>query len=93
MSDCAFCPMEKRTDWWYEDDDCIIANKPTGEPMAVLKEHTTDPTDEQLEHLHNCVEELCGGHSFQIIMDHVPNHFHAHIIEYDTHPEEVTEPL
>lgn len=87
---CLFCPKpEKKTRWFHEDDTCLIINKPTGEPMAVLNRHTTEPTDEEMEHIREVVSSICGDHELQEIMAHVPNHFHLHIINYDRHPEEV----
>lgn len=85
---CLFCPKpEKKTRWFHEDSVCLIINKPTGEPMVVLKRHTTEPTDEEMEHMENVVSAICGDHDLRVLLAHVPNHWHAHIENYDMHPE------
>ncbi|AGM11444.1 hypothetical protein M199_gp222 [Halogranum tailed virus 1] len=87
---CAFCPKpDKKTRWFHEDDTCLLINKPNGEPMVVLKRHTTEPTDEEREHIKEIVSAICGEHTLREIMAHVPNHYHVHVVEYEQHPEVV----
>lgn len=84
---CKFCPKpEKKTKWFHEDSTCLIINKPSGEPMVVLKRHTTEPTQDEMEHMKEKVTKLCGNHDFRVLLAHVPNHWHAHIENYDHHP-------
>lgn len=86
---CAFCPKpERRTTWWHEDEVCLIINKPDGEPMVVLKEHTTTPSTDQMFHIRRVCKDLFGSYEFRKLMHHVPNHFHLHIVNYDHMPEE-----
>jgi hypothetical protein len=42
---CEFCNLEKRTKWYYEDDEFIILDCETCKiPMIVSKEHADDIT-------------------------------------------------
>ncbi len=88
-SDCLFCPSpEKITEWWYEDDTCLVIDKPDGDPMVVLKRHTKNPTESEYEHINESVNQLFGSHERFVHMGHVPEHFHAHIENYEKHPRD-----
>jgi len=88
-TNCAFCPKpDKVTRWFHEDAVCLLINKPTGEPMLVLREHTTEASEKQMAHMERVAERYCGNHELQKIMNHVPNHLHFHIVNYDHHPED-----
>ena len=52
-----------------------------GGPMVVLKRHTTEPTDEEVQHCHELAQEEFGDHSFTVHMGIVTSHWHAHITQ------------
>jgi len=56
--------------------------------MLVLKRHTTEPTEKEMTHMREVASDYCGAHDIQVILDHVPNHWHGHLINYETHPSE-----
>jgi len=77
---CLFCPEPARiTEWHYTDDTCLVIDKPSGDPMVVLRRHAVEPTDEELQHMHDVVRDVFGEHEFTVLMNHVTEHFHAHI--------------
>lgn len=91
---CLFCPKPaKRTTWWHEDDVMLLINKPSGEPMVVLKEHGRLPTGEEQRHIRQTVADIVGNHEHQVLMAQVENHYHEHIVEYEHPPSETTDPL
>ena len=85
--DCLLCEMEKKTIWYYEDDELLIANTLHGSPFVIWKEHKTEITVDELQTVRHRVEAEFGQHSLQVEMNLVPDHFHAHIVGHGTHPE------
>lgn len=71
--------MDKQTEWYKETDDVVVADTLGGTPFVVLKRHTIDPTDEELEAAHTAVEDVFGEHEFLVLMNVVEDHWHAHI--------------
>lgn len=92
--DCLFCPKpDKQTKWWHEDEVCLLINKPSGEPMVVLKRHTTEPTATEMAYMKGVAQSVCGDHEMDVVLGHVKNHWHGHIRPYERHPSEVLDPL
>lgn len=86
-NDCLFCPKpEKRTEWYYEDEQVIVCEKPQGGPMLVLKRHTDSPTDTERAYVSGVLNVLFGEHEVTVLMAHVEEHWHCHITQYETHP-------
>lgn len=82
--ECIFCPVEKKTHWYEESKHAIFCEKPHGGPLVILKRHTTEPTEKELKHCHDLVRDYVGDHDFRVLMTHVPNHWHAHVQNYDS---------
>lgn len=79
-NNCLFCPKpEKKTKWYAETDTAILLEKLGGGPIVVLKRHTTEPTDEEIQHCHDLAQDEFGEHSFTVLMNHVRSHWHAHV--------------
>lgn len=78
--DCMLCNMEKRTKWYEETEDFVIAEKLNGGPFIVVKCHKKDIPDNKLAEAHKLVEDIFGEHKFRVMMNIVTNHWHAHII-------------
>jgi len=88
---CAFCPIpEQITKWWYEDDVCRVMNTPAGTPMVVLNTHSETLTEEERDHITTIVTDYYGAHNLYTMMNHVEEHWHAHIREYEYEP---TQPI
>jgi hypothetical protein len=88
QDDCQLCDMEQLTEWYYEDDEVVVAEKPHGGVMIVLKRHTKEPTEAEHAYMKGLLNGLFGkGHETKVIMAHVEDHFHAHIVDYDRRPE------
>lgn len=79
MTDCDFCPIEKKTEWYYEDDQIVICDTFGGTPMVVLRRHTTEPTDEEMDYIDEKVTDVFGEHERYVMMNVVTDHYHAHI--------------
>lgn len=81
---CLFCPQpDKITEWHYEDDACRVIDKPSGEPMVVLNEHAEHPSANEMKHIETVLDELFVEYETQVLMNHVKEHWHAHILEYE----------
>jgi hypothetical protein len=77
--------MDKETHWYRETDGLVIADGiTTGKPMVVVKSHIEDIFDLVLHaDVKPVVEEIFGEHELEVRMNHVGNHWHAHIRDTD----------
>lgn len=73
--------MEKKTEWYKETDNFVVAEKLTGGPFVVVKNHTEEPSDEVIDSAHDVVSDVFGEHRFRILMNIVEDHWHAHIVQ------------
>lgn len=78
--ECMLCEMEKRTKWYLETDDFVIAEKLSGGPFIVLKDHEEELSDEEWEDAEETVGLLYDDFSLDVRMGMVPDHWHAHIV-------------
>lgn len=85
--DCLLCEMEKKTIWYYEDDELLIANTLHGAPFVVWKDHTEKIGQTELQTVQHRVSAEFGEHSLQVEMSLVPDHWHAHVVEPGAYPE------
>lgn len=82
--DCLFCPKpEKRTEWHHVDDTCLVIDKPSGEPMIVLDRHDDQPSVDEAKHMDGVLNHLFDEFDVEILMNHVENHWHGHIVDYE----------
>jgi hypothetical protein len=77
--DCMLCRMEKKTEWYVETPHVVIAEKLSGGPFVVWKEHTKSLTEEQMSRVEHTVGVFFDEFELDVIMSHCPNHWHAHI--------------
>ena len=80
---CELCNLyeyrEIRTRFHYEDDVCIIVDCEVCDvPMAVLKRHTTTPTEEERAHIAARLQSLGDGR-LDDDMRNIPDHYHCHL--------------
>lgn len=84
QNDCMLCEMEKKTKWYIETPDFVVAEKLGGGPFIVSKTHQKELSDEESEKMRHLVELLFGKDAeTRVIMGMCPNHYHAHIIADD----------
>lgn len=82
---CLLCQAEKVTQWFYEDDECWIAECDQCDTPMVVWRHHGMPDDATAERLRNRLGEIAikvygeGGYWFDGIMRNIPNHFHCHV--------------
>jgi len=82
--DCMLCEMQKKTHWYIETPQFVVAEKLSGGPFIVLKDHKkTIDSDEEWAAQH--LSEVVFGEDIEldVRMGMVPDHWHAHIIESD----------
>jgi hypothetical protein len=81
---CELCEAARLTEWFYEDDECWIAEcDACAVPMVVWRVHDAQPPDEVKEALHvrlaAVVESYFGyEHYVDDNLRSIPTHYHAH---------------
>jgi hypothetical protein len=81
---CDLCRADRLTEWFYEDDDCWIAECTIcATPMVVWKVHDRRPPADVLDRLHTRLAEVVATHfTFDHYVDdemrRIPAHYHAH---------------
>lgn len=81
VESCPLCDMEKRTEWYKETEEFVVAEKLGGGPFVVIKDHVEEPTNETINNAHDVVQSVFGEHKFRVLMNIVEDHWHAHIIK------------
>jgi hypothetical protein len=80
QTDCQLCQMDKRTDWYIETRDWIVAETLSGGPFVVVKAHTETLTDEQWRRMREIVGLVFDDFEITVLMNIVTDHWHGHII-------------
>lgn len=75
--------MTKRTEWYKETEQFVVAEKLGGGPFIVVKNHTKELDESGISKAHEIVDDIFGEHDFRILMNIVTDHWHAHIIAKD----------
>ncbi|HEX4864489.1 MAG TPA: hypothetical protein VFV02_10470 [Acidimicrobiales bacterium] len=81
---CDLCQAARRSEWFYEDDMCWIADcEICYVPMVVWRQHGNAPPTEALAHMHErlgrvAAEQLSVEHYIDDNMRNIPDHYHAH---------------
>ena len=81
---CELCEANRLTPWYYEDDECWIAEcELCAVPMVVWRKHEANPDDfvksRLWERLAIVVTEHYGfDHYIDDNMRSIPDHYHAH---------------
>ncbi len=84
VSDCELCQAARFTEWFYEDDECWIAEcESCLVPMIVWKSHEARPSDEVIRRLHATLIAVVGKiFADEVYVDDnmraIPDHYHAH---------------
>jgi len=82
--DCQLCEMEKKTEWHLETKDFVIAEKLQGGSFIVSKHHETQLSDQRRKRAERIVSLLYDDFDLQVLMNHVEDHWHAHIVKEGT---------
>jgi hypothetical protein len=81
---CELCQAARFTEWFYEDDDCWIAEcESCSVPMVVWRVHDPDPPGDVKAALHArlaavMAEVFEGEHLVDDNLRTIPAHYHAH---------------
>jgi hypothetical protein len=81
---CELCEAARLTEWFYEDDECWIAEcDACAVPMVVWRTHHPEPPREVKEALHSRLATVVASHFGyeHYVDDHlrsIPTHYHAH---------------
>lgn len=74
------CSMDKRTHWYLETDDWVVAEKLGGGPFVVYKEHTEELSGEEWLEMEQVVGQVFDDFEIRVLMNIVEDHWHGHII-------------
>ena len=81
---CELCDAARVTEWFYEDDECWIAEcEACYVPMVVWKRHDPNPSEGERVVMHSRLSEVVVEHyGFEFWVDgnmrSIPTHYHAH---------------
>lgn len=81
---CELCDAARLTEWFFEDEQCWIAEcEQCAVPMVVWKAHDPNPPEEIRVVLHTLLSQVVEMHySFEHYIDDnmrsIPHHYHAH---------------
>jgi hypothetical protein len=81
---CELCQAAKMSEWFYEDDECWIAEcESCSVPMVVWREHNAFPSEDVKARLHERLSEIVTEFfTFEMRIDDdmrtIPDHYHAH---------------
>lgn len=78
--DCLLCEMEKKTDWYIETKDWVVAEKLGGGPFVVYKRHTKELSDEEWDDMERIVSHVFDDFEVRVLMNLVKDHWHGHIV-------------
>lgn len=79
---CMLCRMDKRTEWYLETQDWVIAEKLGGGPFVVSKTHQKELSEDEWDEMERIVGLVFDDFELDVVMAHCPNHYHAHIRNY-----------
>lgn len=80
QDDCMLCQMDKRTEWYLETQDWVVAEKLGGGPFVVSKTHTQELFEDEWAEMERIVGLVFDDFEIVVVMSHCPNHWHAHIV-------------
>jgi len=81
---CELCEAARMSEWFFEDDECWIAEcESCGVPMVVWRTHDPHPPEDVKQRLHDKLEIVVDTHfEFEMRIDDnmrtIPDHYHAH---------------
>ena len=81
---CELCEAARMSEWFYEDDECWIAEcESCAVPMVVWREHDAHPAEDVKSRLHEKLEKVVEEFfDFEMRIDNnmrtIPDHYHAH---------------
>lgn len=81
---CELCEAARLTEWFYEDDECWIAEcEACDVPMVVWRTHDPSPPDEVKARLHARLADVVAArfddeHYVDDNLRTIPTHYHAH---------------
>lgn len=81
---CELCEEARLTEWFYEDDECWIAEcESCSVPMVVWRRHDNAPPDDVKASLHAklgavVLEHFEYEHYVDDNLRQIPEHYHAH---------------
>ena len=84
MPECELCAADHFTEWFFEDDECWIAEcDACSVPMVVWKHHDPDPPMAVRSLLHARLADVIATHfGYEHWVDEnmrtIPAHYHAH---------------
>lgn len=84
QQDCPLCEMQKRTKWYIQTPDWVVAEKIGGGPFVVYKRHKKELDDDEWERMEHIVGLIFDEFEVRVLMAQVEDHWHGHIVEGGT---------
>lgn len=79
---CELCNINKKTKWYYTNEDWVICDCITCEaPMVVYKEHTMNINLNELIQILRIIRDKFDNAELRMSQRRIKNHFHFHILE------------
>ncbi len=80
QDECMLCNMTKKTEWYFETPNLVVAEKITGGPFVVWKSHKTELDEDEMKLVEHVVDLLFDEWEIMVTMSQVENHWHGHLI-------------
>ncbi len=88
QDDCMLCEMDKRTEWYYENEHLVVAEKLGGGPFVVWKEHKEELHPQEAGYVEGVVNVFFGEDvELKVMMNIVEDHWHSHILGGEFDPD------
>lgn len=78
--DCLLCEMDKKTEWYIETKDWVVAEKLGGGPFVVYKRHTKELSEDEWDDMERIVSHVFEDFEIRVLMNLVKDHWHGHIV-------------
>ncbi len=77
---CALCEMEKRTHWYLETQDWVVAERLGGGPFVIYKRHQQELSDDEWKDMERVVGKVFDDFHVKVLMNVIEDHWHGHLI-------------
>ena len=81
---CMLCEMDKRTEWYEETENWVVAENLGGGDFVVSKTHQEEISDEEWEEMEEVVGRVFDEFDITVLMNIIRDHWHGHITNSQT---------
>ena len=80
QDECMLCNMTKKTEWHLETPNLVVAEKLSGGPFVVWKEHKEELDEDEMALVEHVVDLLFDEWELEVTMNLCESHWHCHIL-------------